>query len=162
MLEPKVIERIRAIFLHERPHVSLARATTLLGWTRREMSEAVHSGEIEATKTSAGDRILREELWAKALEMWPLDAIEEALGPDADRVLPPPLRLADLHVCIPRYQVAMLEHMAEQKQTSVSNVLTRELENTANTNSDEFSRSVGGFAIAMHWPRVENPQHLRR
>lgn len=148
MLEPKVIERIRAIFLHERPRVSLARATALLGSTRHEMSEAVRSGEIEVTKTSAGDRILREELWAKALEIWPLDAIEEALGPDADRVLPPSLRLTDLHARIPGYQFALLQHVAERDRTTVSHILIRELEDMASANAGELS-SVAGFDLAI-------------
>lgn len=158
MAKPEVIERIRTIFLYRRPRVSLARAAALLGWTVREMSEAIRSGEIEVTKTSAGDRILREELWAKALELWPLEAIEEALGPAADRVLPAQLRLANLHVRIPRYQVAMLEYMAERKQTTMSDVLTRELENTANTNAEELSCSVTGFDVAMRWPSAEGAQ----
>jgi len=82
----------------------------------------------------------------------PLDAIEEALGPDANRVLPPLLRLTGLHARIPRYQVAMLDHLAEREQPNVSAVLTRELENIANTNAEELSPSVAGFATALHWP----------
>ncbi|HEY2325648.1 MAG TPA: hypothetical protein VGJ82_22515 [Thermoanaerobaculia bacterium] len=131
MLEPKVVECIRTIFLYRGPRVSLARATALLGWTRQQMTAAVRSGEIEVTKTSAGDRISCEELWAKALEMWPLDVIEGALGPDADHVLPPPLRLTDLHARIPGYQFAMLQHVAERERTTVSHVLIRELEDMA-------------------------------
>jgi hypothetical protein len=145
MLEREVTERIRTIFLHRRPRVSLARATALLGWTPREMAEAIRTGEIELTKTSAGKRIDREELWAKALEVWPLDAIEEALGPDADRALPASLRLTDLRVRIPRYHVDMLEHLAERDQTSVSNVLTRELEAVASANAEELLSSVVGL-----------------
>ena len=152
MLEREVMERIRTIFLHQRPHVSIASATSLLGWTRRQMSEAIRAGDIEVTETWSVPRILREELWSKALEAWPLDAIEESLGPDADHVLPPLLRLTDLHVRIPRYQVAMLDHLAEREHTSVSAVLTRELENIANTNAEELSPSVAGFATALHWP----------
>ena len=145
MLEPKVIERIRTIFLYRRPHVSLARATALLRWTPGEMAEAIRTGEIEMTQSSAGKRIDREELCAKALEVWPLDAIEEALGPDADRALPASLRLTDLRVRIPRYHVDMLEHLARRDQTSVSNALTRELEAVASANAEELSSSVVGF-----------------
>ena len=158
MLEPEHIERIRAIFLHQRPHVSIADATALLGWTRREMSEAIRSGEIEVTKTPLGAWIWREELWAKALEMWPLEAIDEALGADADRALPSPLRLADLHVRLPRYQITMLEYMAERDRTSVGNVLTRELDGVASANAEELSWSVIGFGGAMHWPDSEDSQ----
>ncbi|HEY2093139.1 MAG TPA: hypothetical protein VGJ81_14740 [Thermoanaerobaculia bacterium] len=158
MLEPEVIERIRTIFLHRRSRVTLARARALLGWSAREMSEAIRTGEIEVVKTPAGKRIPREELWAKALELWALDAIEEALGPDADRVMPPSLRLADLHLRLPRYQIAMLKHMAERERTSVTDIVTRELENTANTNAEELSCSVTGFAVAIRWPNIADAQ----
>jgi len=158
MLDPELIERIRAIFLHQRPHVSIADATALLGWTRHEMSEAIRSGEIEVTKTPLGAWIWREELWAKALEMWPLESIEEALGTDADRALPSPLRLADLHVRLPRYQITMLEYLAERVRTSVSNVLTRELDGVASLNAEELSWSIIGFDGALHWPDSEDSQ----
>jgi hypothetical protein len=43
MLEPDVISRIRHIFLQPRPHVSISQATGLLGWTQRQMSEAIEA-----------------------------------------------------------------------------------------------------------------------
>lgn len=158
MLETDAIERIRTIFLHQRPHVSIAEATALLGWTRREMSDAIRAGEVEVSKTSVGEWMWREELIAKALETWSLEAIEEALGPDAERVLPPSTRLTDLHVRIPRYHAAMLEHMAERDHTTVSTVLTRELDGVASSNAEELSWSVGGFDAAMHWPDSDGAQ----
>jgi len=39
-------DRIRTIFLHQRPHVSIAEATVLLGWLRGEMSRAIAAGEV--------------------------------------------------------------------------------------------------------------------
>ncbi len=158
MLEPDVVERIRAIFLHQRPHVSIAEATALLGWTRREIAEAIRAGEIEVNKTPVGEWIWRDELWAKALELWSPEAIEEALGAEADDALPSPLRLTDLHVRIPRYQLAMLEHLARRDRTSVSHVLTRELDGVASANAEELSRSVIGFDGAMHWPNADDAQ----
>ena len=35
MLEPDVIQRIRAIFLRHEPRVTIAEAAGLLGWSRR-------------------------------------------------------------------------------------------------------------------------------
>lgn len=152
MLDENVINRIRSIFLHQRPHVTIAEATSLLGWSRGEMSEAIAAGEVEVMTTSIGKWMWREELMAKAVEIWAPDVIEEALGADAERVLPEGVRLTDLHVRLPLYQVAMLEHFAERDRTSVSGVLARELESVANANVDEFSRSVLGFAAALAWP----------
>ena len=80
---------------------------------------------------------------AKALEIWSFEAIEEALGTDVERALPPSIRLADLHVRIPRCHIAMLELMAQRERTSVNTVLTREL---------ELSASIAGFETVLNWP----------
>lgn len=98
MLEPNVIDRIRHIFLHPRPHVSISQATALLGWTRRQVSDAIATGEVELRTTPLGKWFPREELMAKALEIWTLDLIDDALGPDAPRVLPDAIRTAELRV----------------------------------------------------------------
>ena len=90
MLDTPTIERIRHIFLHPRPHVSISQATSLLGWTRRQMTDALASGEIELRSTPLGKWFPREELMAKALEFWPLDIIEDALGPTPPTSSPPP------------------------------------------------------------------------
>jgi hypothetical protein len=54
MLETDLISRIRHIFLHPRPHVSIMQATELLGWSRRRMSEAIEAGEVELWRTPVG------------------------------------------------------------------------------------------------------------
>lgn len=81
--------------------------------------------------------------------------IEEALGADADGVLPEAVRLIDLHVRLPRHQVAMLEHFAERDRTTVSGVLARELDGVASANAEELSWAVAGFADALAWPDAE-------
>lgn len=116
------------------------------------MAEAIRAGEVVVTSTAERERLDSRELVAKALEVWPLDAIEEALGADADRILPPALRLVDLHVRIPRVYAAMLEHFAEVKRISVSAILTRTLDGMASARSRELSRRIAGFAAALKWP----------
>ena len=155
MLERDVIDRIRGIFLHQRPHVSIDDATALLGWTSTQMIEAVAGGEIEVTETGFGRWIWRDELMAKALEIWSPEAIEEALGPAADHALPSSIRLADLRVRLPRHHVAMLEHLAERDRTTLSHVLARELDGIASNHSEERSRTVAGFAGALAWPDAD-------
>ena len=144
MPDQDLINRIRSIFLHQRPHVTIAEATALLGWSRGEMSRAVAAGEVEVTSTSVGKWLWREEVMAKALELWAPELIEEALGADADGVLPEAVRLIDLHVRLPRHQVAMLEHFAERDRTTISGVLARELDEVASAHADEL---VGGGGV---------------
>ena len=158
MLDSDVINRIRSIFLHQRPHVSIAEATALLGWTRAQMTEAVAAGEIEITETALDKWIWHEELMAKALELWSPEAIEEALGPDADHALPSTIRLTNLQVRLPRHHVVMLEHFAERDHTTVSHVLARELDGIASTHAEELSWTIPGFAGALEWPDAEGAQ----
>jgi hypothetical protein len=152
LLETDVVERIRTIFLQPRPHVSIAEGTALLGWTRAEMSEAIRSGEIEVERTCREVWIWREELMAKALEAWPLETIEAALGAEAGDALPDGLLLTSLHVRLPRYHVAMLEHLAERHRTTVSDILTRELGGIASDYAAELSGAIPGFDAALQWP----------
>jgi hypothetical protein len=152
MLEPDLIARIRHIFLQPGPHVSIMQATRLLGWSRREMSEAIRSGEVELWTTPLGKWVPRTEMMAKALEIWPMHVIEEALGDEADSVLPRAIRGAELRVRLPRYQIDMLEYRAGQQETTVSGVLARELDGLASAHSSELAAALPGFAEAMAWP----------
>jgi hypothetical protein len=101
-------------------------ATGLLGWSRRQMSEAIEAGDVELWTTPHGKWFPRAEMMAKALEIWPMHVIEEALGDEADGILPQAIRSAELRVRLPHH-IDMLEYRADQQQTTVSGVLSREL-----------------------------------
>jgi hypothetical protein len=154
MLETDVVDRIRHIFLQPRPHVSISQATRLLGWTQRQMSEAIEAGEVGLWTTPLGKWFPRAEMMAKALEIWPLHVIEEALGDDADGILPQAIRSAELRlrVRLPLHHIDMLECRAEQQETTVSGVLERELDGIASAHIEELSAALPGFAEAMAWP----------
>jgi hypothetical protein len=109
VLDPDLIERIRTIFLQEGENVSISDATVLFGWSRRQMKHAVDAGEIETIGTRSGKAIVPEEVMAIAVDLWSLETVEEALGPDASGVLPETIRTRELPARLPRYQVAMLE-----------------------------------------------------
>jgi hypothetical protein len=95
-----------------------------------------------------------EELMAKALETWPREVIEEALGADADTVLPEADRLVELRARIPRYQLAMLQHLADQQQTTMSHVLTRKLEDLASAHAENSRALCPGSARGSGSERV--------
>jgi len=73
-------------------------------------------------------------------------------------VLPSSIRLTDVHLRLPRYYVAMLEHLAERERTSVSTVLTRELDGIDGVYAEELTWSVAGFEAALQWPDAEAAQ----
>jgi hypothetical protein len=151
MLETDVVDRIRRIFLQPRPHVSISQAMRLLGWTQRQMSEAIEAGEVELWTTPLGKWFPRVEMMAKALEIWPVHVIEEALGDYADGILPQAIRCAELRVRRPRHHIDMLEYRADQQETTVSGVLERELDGIASAHIEELSATLPGFAEAMAW-----------
>jgi hypothetical protein len=152
LLDPDLIERIRAIFLHEEPYVSISDATALLGWSPSQMNDALDAGEIETAATGSGKVVPREELLALAVDLWPVDMIEESLGEDAASVLPEAIRTRELSVRLPRYQVAMLDHFAEQRGTYVNQVIARELDGLASSHFEELRAAIPGFAEAFEWP----------
>jgi len=47
MLSSEVIKRIRAIFLHQEPSVSIADAAIFLGWPVPRITRAITGGDIE-------------------------------------------------------------------------------------------------------------------
>jgi len=66
----------------------------------KALEEEIVDGAIVAISTGVGRRIVREEMVAAAMRVWPQDVIEEALGADAARVMPgggPPRRAACAH-----------------------------------------------------------------
>jgi hypothetical protein len=119
------------------------------------MAGAISAGEVEVNSTAVGTWIWREELMAKALELWAPEVIEEALGADADGVLPEAVRLVDLHVRVRRYQAAMLAYFAERERATVSDLLGRTLDGVASAQAEELSRAVAGFAEALPWPESD-------
>jgi hypothetical protein len=155
VLDSDLIERIRTIFLHEQPSVSIADATVLLGWSRSEMNRAIAAGEIETTTNCSGKAVRIEEVVVKAMELWPLETIEAALGKDAALVLPPALRTRKVVAYLPRYQVQMLEHFASKQQTTIGHLIANQLEDLAAEHVDELSARIAGFAEAIEWPEVE-------
>ncbi len=95
---------------------------------------------------------------AKALETWPLDVIEEALGAESDAILPQAIRTAELRVRLPRHHIAMLHYKADQQHTTVSHALARELDGIASAEAPELSAAIPGFAAALAWPDAEHAQ----
>lgn len=52
-------------------------------------------------------------------------------------------------------QVAMLEYFGRLRQTNVSDVLARELDDFASAHFEELRSAIPGFAEAFEWPRQD-------
>jgi excisionase family DNA binding protein len=156
MLDPAIIERIRAIFLHRGPHVTPGEAARLLELSDRTMKEMIEQGEIESVGTCGGPMIAVQELAEQALQLWSMSTIEQALGKDASLVLPAGVRTRTFTVRLPRYVIAAVEHTAQQNGETAELLLTRELRGWAFDHKDCLSETIPGFAEAIHWPAAED------
>jgi hypothetical protein len=153
MLDPAAVERIRAIFLHAEPYVTITEASRLLGWSRSEMNRAIRDGEIELTTTCSGERFDIRELAEKAVELWTLPVVEQALGRDASLILPPGVRTRKLVLRLPAYQVAALRVLAGDASESVDTMLERMFLELADNEKERLSRVIPDLAEAIAWPR---------
>ncbi len=143
---------IRLIFLSPRPHVALMTAADLLGIPLQRLKREIADGSIVTVSNGVGVRVTKEELIFTAMRTWPQGVIEEALGEEAQRVLPEPIRLVELRARVPLYQREMLLCLARLNQTSVDEVLTRELEDVASAHAEELAALMPGFEDALAWP----------
>jgi hypothetical protein len=150
--DPSLIERIRDIFLHDEPRVTVAGAARLLGCPSDDITAAIEEGDIETIATGGGPMIDIREIAEQALHVWPLVTIEEALGADASLILPPGVRTRRFSARLPRYIIAALQRLAEENGESVETLLTRELHGLAHTNKDRLAAAIPGFAEAIDWP----------
>jgi len=152
MLDPTLIQRIRAIFLHHEPRVTIGEAADLLGWSFAEMNATIRNGDIEVVETCSGTRIELRELAVYAMQQWPLTTIEEALERDAALVLPPALRTRKLTVRLPRYQIGALKVLAEDGREPVEAMLMRMFEELTDLHHERLARVIPGLGEAMAWP----------
>jgi len=144
---------IRRIFLGRHPHVALFTAADSLGISFAALKKEIADGAILTVSTGVGVWIPREEMIAAAMRVWPQAEIEEALGEAAARVLPEAIRLVELRARIPQYQREMLHYLARRSETTVDEVLARELEDVACAYSDDLSGALPGFDAALAWPQ---------
>jgi hypothetical protein len=156
MLNPSLIQRIRAIFLHHEPRVTVGDAAGMLGWSRGEMDAAIANGEIEVVGTCSGTRIELRELAEVALQRWTLVTIEEALGRDAALILPPGLRTRKFTVRLPRYQIGALEVLAEDGREPVEAMLMRIFEELTDLHHERLASVIPGLGEAMAWPGADS------
>ena len=146
--------RIRAIFLHHESRVTVGDAARMLGWTRAELNVAIQNGDVEVVTTRNRKMMDLQELELQALQLWSLNTIEEALGPDADLVMPPALRTRRLTVRLPRYQIAALKVLADEGHESVDTMVVRMFDELAELKRALLSRLIPGLAEAIRWPET--------
>jgi len=138
---------IRRLFLDPQPTYPPPDAAALLGMSARELDGWVAAGELEGEQTGNGLVLPWHEVVSFAMSFWDQEDIEAALGDDLAEAIPELLRLAELHVRIPRMEVVALERVAARDGKSVSAVLGRELLDFVATHAEWL-----GLGDALAWP----------
>lgn len=145
-------ERVRNLFLSPREFYSAREAAKLLGWSHFELATALENGDLEGERTCSGYRITWQEVAAMITAQYPHALIEQALGKDVTSVIPEIVRLAELRVEIPRYEVVMLTKLAERENVTVDEYLSRHLLDLAGAEVEWLNTTIPHFADAMRWP----------
>jgi len=140
---------IRRLFLEPKDTYPDAEAAEILGMELLDLKSRMESGEVEGVRNCSGMTVSRKELISFAMDFWPQDAIEEALGDDLAKGIPKLLRLAGLQVRIPRFEILALERLAERDGKSVDAVLARELRDVISAESDFLRENIRGFETAL-------------
>jgi hypothetical protein len=143
--------QIRRIFIQRRSDYSTLEASRLLSIPRKDLL----AKRDDLTVTIEQDRMPWESVAFLALKQWPIEVVYEALGNDADRVIPHLLRLEDLSVRIPAYIVRLLRYLAEAEGVSVDEYVGRALREVADeTHMLHPARcaAVPGFTAAHFFP----------
>jgi hypothetical protein len=152
--------RIRQIFLDPAESYSLTDVARLTGLSAATLRREARRGWRDASKQHGCWRFRWQQLASLALERWTLAEIYEALGADAQRVLPPLLALRRITVRLPDYVVRALETLATARGTTIDHYLYGELIDFASTASMSVGLTIPGYRQAYLFPghdRVSRP-----
>jgi hypothetical protein len=143
---------IRQVFVSPQDFYTPAESAVVLGWSRSKMARAMEQGVVQVTQDASGARIPWREIAVMLTARYPQAEIEDALGPAMASVIPEDVRLTELRVRIPRYQVVMLAKLAGRERISVDELMARHLLDLAGSEVDWLRRRIRGFEAAMRWP----------
>lgn len=149
-----ISEAIRRIFLDRKSAYSAAEAARLLDWSETRMVIAIAEGDVEARE---GDNIWVlewQEVAAMATAQWPQETIEKALGSEMHEVIPQLVQLAELRVRVPRYEIVMLQKLAQREGASVDSFLSQHLLDLASAESEWLRQQDPALEQAIAWPQM--------
>jgi hypothetical protein len=99
------------------------------------------------------------------MDIWSQATVEEALGADVAEAIPELLRLTELSVLLPRFEVTALQRAAAQEERTVDALLAAELLDFVSAHSTWLADEIPGFADALAGPhrrgQRRQPESLR-
>lgn len=151
-------EAVRRLFLERKDTYELAEAAALLGWSVQQLAVEIAAQHLITAEECMTRPVAWRDVAMLATTEWSYELIETALGNNAS-VLPPLVRLGELRVRLPRYEIAALQSAAQAARVTVDAFLARQLLDLASLEAPELRTSVPGFDEAFHWPA---PAHASR
>jgi hypothetical protein len=103
---------IRRLFLQPKSVYSIPAAARLLGITVKELRAWIDVGEMESEDGGGAITIPWSEIVAFGMDIWSQAVVEEALRADVAEAIPELLRLTELSVLLPRFEVTALQSVA--------------------------------------------------
>lgn len=157
-------EATREIFLRRRSEYTVQQAASLLRLTVGDMLALIEDGTLHAVvkrkrKQLGGPRhtlVLWNELASAAMLRWTVVQIHDALGSEADSVLPRLFRPAELKaIRLSEYLVRLLQALANQQRVSLEEyVYTALLEVEVAADPETMEKLLPGFKEAIEFPNV--------
>lgn len=144
-------DAIKRLFLDGDAAYPLSEAAHLLGWTSQDLAAELSSQFLIAPAEWLHRPVPASAIAVLALAETSYEAIERELGADVSR-LPPLIRLTNLSIQLPAYQIVALESAARREQTTVNDLLARYLMDLICDEAPALEKTVEGFREAFHWP----------
>lgn len=145
-------QRIRLLFLDPAESYTLSEVSRLTDTPIRALRREVAGGDRDAEKVRGRWRFLWRQAVYVAMERWTPAEIEDALGADAARVLPPLLSLRAVTVRLPEFIVLALETVAGEQRTTLDAALHGELIDFAGTMAERMDGIAPGYREAYFFP----------
>jgi hypothetical protein len=130
----------------------LREAARVVGVSTRTLRREAEDDQREAYQENGAWRFTWRQVAFMAMRRWTLAEIHEALGSEAETILPPLLSLDTLSVQLPAFLVLAIETAAAQEATTVDDWLRLELIDYAGTVVKQMERTHPGYRSAYLFP----------
>jgi hypothetical protein len=154
-------EAVRQLFLRPETTYTIDSAAALLGWTTQELSAELAAQHLLSEYECLRRPVLWHDVALLIVSESSYEVIEQHLGADAC-VLPPLVRLDDLRVRIPRFEIMALRSAAKRQRVSINTLLSRNLLDLTCTEASHLSSCSNNFDEAFRWPSPRRKVEARR
>jgi hypothetical protein len=153
-------QRIQTLFLQPAESYELREVARLTGTPVRTLRRDVAAGLRDAEKVGSRWRFAWRQAAYVAMDRWSLVEIQDALGDDAARVLPPLLALRAVTVRLPEYIIRAFEVIAAGNGTTVDAAIGSELVEFAGSQLTELETVIPGYREAYLFPGPPPPENV--